>query len=35
MESTNDFADFVSELENAEQPTCNIENPELCENCGS
>jgi len=29
------FADFVSELENAEQPTCNMDNPEDCEACGS
>lgn len=31
----NDFEDFVNELENKEQPTCNIENPEDCEACGS
>ena len=30
-----DFAAFVNELENAEQPTCNLENPEECEACGS
>jgi hypothetical protein len=30
-----DFNDFVNELENKEQPTCNIENPEDCEACGS
>jgi len=29
------FEDFVSELESAEQPTCNLENPEDCEACGS
>lgn len=32
---SNDFEDFVNELENKEQPTCNIENPEDCEACGS
>ena len=30
-----DFADFVDELTKAEQPTCNIDNPEDCEACGS
>jgi hypothetical protein len=29
------FNDFVNELEQAEQPACNIENPEDCEACGS
>ena len=29
------FNDFVKELEQAEQPTCNLENPEDCEACGS
>lgn len=29
------FADFVNELETQEQPTCNLENPEDCEACGS
>ena len=29
------FADFVSELESAPQPVCNLENPEDCEACGS
>jgi hypothetical protein len=32
---SNDFEDFVNELENKDQPTCNIENPEDCEACGS
>jgi hypothetical protein len=32
---SNDFEDFVNELENKEQPTCNIDNPEDCEACGS
>lgn len=31
----NSFDDFINELENKEQPTCNIENPEDCEACGS
>jgi len=32
----NDSLDsFISELENQEQPTCNIENPEDCEACGA
>jgi hypothetical protein len=30
-----DFDKFVAELESAEQPTCNILNPEDCEACGS
>ncbi len=30
-----DFESFVSELESAEQPTCNFENPSDCEACGS
>lgn len=32
---SNDFEDFVNELENKEQPNCNLENPEECEACGS
>jgi hypothetical protein len=32
---SNDFEDFVNELENKEQPSCNLENPEECEACGS
>ena len=32
---SNDFEDFVNELEKKEQPTCNLENPEECEACGS
>jgi len=27
--------DFVDELSSKEQPTCNIDNPEDCEECGS
>lgn len=29
------FADFVNEMSDKEQPTCNIDNPEDCEACGS
>ncbi len=29
------FEDFVDELTNLEQPSCNIDNPEDCEACGS
>lgn len=39
MSQTNDwensFNDFVEELENAEQPACNLENPDECIACGS
>lgn len=31
----NSFEDFVKELEEKDQPTCNLENPEDCEACGS
>jgi len=34
MSDTN-FEDFIKELENKEQPSCNLENPEECEACGS
>ena len=29
------FNDFINDLENAEQPSCNLENPEECDSCGS
>ena len=29
------FTDFVKELEQAQQPVCNVENPEACDSCGS
>ena len=29
------FEDFINELETKDQPTCNIENQEDCEACGS
>lgn len=32
---TNDWDSYLKELETQDQPTCNIENPEACENCGS
>jgi len=27
--------DFINDLKNQEQPTCNIDNPEDCEACGA
>jgi len=33
--SDDSFNDFVKELEQAQQPSCNLENPEDCEACGS
>jgi hypothetical protein len=30
-----EFDDWLEQLEEAKQPTCNIENPEDCEACGS
>lgn len=30
-----EFDDWLEQLEEANQPTCNIENPEDCEACGS
>lgn len=32
---SDNFADFINELETMEQPSCNLENPEECEACGS
>ena len=29
------FEDFIDELTNQDQPSCNIDNPEDCEACGS
>jgi hypothetical protein len=29
------FGDWVNELEKQKQPTCNIDNPDDCEACGS
>ena len=33
--SQDSFEDFVDELTNLEQPSCNIDNPEDCEACGA
>ena len=33
--SGDNFNDWLEELENQEQPQCNIENPEECDSCGS
>ena len=37
--NSNDWEDsfntFIEELENKEQPSCNIENQEECDSCGS
>lgn len=30
-----DFDNWLNELENAQQPTCNIDNPTGCDSCGS
>jgi hypothetical protein len=30
-----EFEDWLEELEDAKQPSCNIDNPEDCEACGS
>jgi len=30
-----EFEDWLEQLEEAKQPTCNIVNPEDCEACGS
>ena len=30
-----EFEDWLEELEYAKQPSCNIDNPEDCEACGS
>ena len=31
----NTWENWLGELEDKEQPNCNIDNPEDCENCGS
>jgi hypothetical protein len=31
----NSFDEWVKDLEDKPQPTCNIENPDDCEGCGS
>ena len=30
-----EFEDWMEELEDAKQPSCNIDSPEDCEACGS
>ncbi len=30
-----EFEDWLQQLEDTKQPTCNIDNPEDCEACGS
>lgn len=35
MSDTTSFDDFLKELEEQPQPTCNIENPEECDSCGA
>lgn len=35
MEGRDSFSSWVNDLETTEQPTCNINNPEDCEACGS
>ena len=32
---SDDFESFVNELDTTEQPSCNLDNPEECEACGS
>jgi hypothetical protein len=33
--SKTDFDEWVEQLENDEQPNCNIQNPDECDSCGS
>jgi len=34
-QNTSTFDNWINELEDEPQPTCNIENPDDCETCGS
>jgi hypothetical protein len=34
-QNTSSFDNWLNDLEDAKQPTCNIDNPEDCEACGS
>ena len=34
-QDTSTFDNWLNDLEEAPQPTCNIDNPEDCEACGS
>jgi hypothetical protein len=33
--SEDKMSEWLKDLEEREQPTCNLENPEECEHCGS
>lgn len=33
--SEDKMSEWLKDLEEREQPTCNLENPEECETCGS
>jgi hypothetical protein len=33
--NTSSFDNWLNDLEDAKQPTCNIDNPDDCEACGS
>lgn len=33
MTDSSNFDDFIKEMEEKEQPTCNIDNPDNCESC--
>ena len=35
MDKENNFDDWVKDLEEGEQPTCNIDNPKNCDSCGA
>jgi hypothetical protein len=35
MKEEDSFGGWLEELEKAPQPTCNIDDPENCETCGS
>jgi hypothetical protein len=34
-QNTSTFDNWINDLEDVPQPTCNIENPDDCEACGS
>lgn len=34
-QNTSTFDNWINDLEDETQPTCNIENPDDCEACGS
>lgn len=35
LKKNNSFDNWLNDLEEQQQPTCNIDNPEDCEACGS